>query len=425
MGTIYQGATLTVVAAAGDNPHSGLPGINGTPRGQQYSHAVGTSGQRIISLEVPEVDIKNSVWNTRGWTFQELVLSRRRLVFTRSQMYFQCNNMHRLENLPSWHPVSPNPDPSLDAGIGHDDLIVFPNLDIRSTVQTIYLQIQDYYRRRLSFREDVIKAVTGIINAFELGKGTDRIRATQVFGLPIFYSQASPTFCLLSEKKCNPTVFTPTSTFAYSLIWSMNLYSYDRYSGVTDTLFPSWSWASCKANRDLNNVGFTGFTWVTELANFSCEESLQVWINDESGRSLALDHYIEARAQEDDKLLVPKISIRSWVVSCDAKPYQNGWALAWGFKTTDSTKLDYPETPPSGELSAIYLGGDQSSDSTEDENWKKAVLLVVEKFDDSTWRRIGVLLCARKRVLHRENTLNWLKRIKREGDWEMRTLCLV
>jgi hypothetical protein len=423
MGAVYRGATLTIFAASGDSPHSGLPGINGTPRRQQYSHAVGTSGQRIIGLELPEHAIKDSVWNTRGWTFQELVLSRRRLIFTRSQMYFQCNNMHRLENMPSRHPSSPSPDSSLDAGIGHDNLVAFPNPDSRPTVQTLYRQIGKYYRRRLSFREDIIKAVTGIINVFESGQGTDRIRATQVFGLPIFYSQTSPTFCLTTEKKSSPTVFTPTSTFAYSLVWSILPHDDMRWSGVTDTLFPSWSWASCKARYDPHSHVI--FTWSASLVNFSCQEDLQVWINDESGRSLELDHYIETSAQEDDRLLVTKISIKSWVVSCDAKPYHNGWPLALGFTRRDYMNLDYPEIPPGDGLAAIYLGRNQLSNGTDDEEWTTAVLLVVEKVDDSTWRRIGVLRCERKRVLHRESTLTWLNRVKREGGWEMRTLCLV
>jgi hypothetical protein len=428
MGTIYRGATLTIIAAAGDSPHSGLPGINGTPRRQQYSLAVGTSGQRILGLEPPEYDIEDSVWSTRRWTFQELVLSRRRLVFTRSQMYFQCNRMHGLENLPSRHPASPNPDPSLEVGICHDNLIAFPDLDVGSTVQTLYQQIEEYYHRRLSFHEDIIKAVTGIINAFELGQGADQIRATQVFGLPAFYSQTSPTFCLLSENKYSHTVFTPTSTFAYSLIWSISLYYDVRYSGVTGTLFPSWSWASCKAHHDPDNDG--GLVWRVSLVNFSCEEKLQVWVHDESGRSLGLDHYIKMWAQEDYRILVPKISIRSWVVSCNAKPYQNGnvyhaWALAWGFKKKDSIMLDHSETPPSDGLAAIYLGSNQSSNSTDGEEWEDAVLLVVEKVDDSTWRRIGLLRCTRKKVVHRKNTLTWLNCIKREGGWEMRTLCLV
>ncbi|CAN9463854.1 unnamed protein product [Alternaria alternata] len=330
--------------------------------------------------------------------------------------------------MPSRHPASPSPVPSLQAEIRHDILIAFRNLDIGSTVQTLYRQIEEYYHRRLSFHADIIKAVTGIINAFELRQDTDRIRVTQVFGLPILYSQASPTFCLLSEKKCSPTVFTPTSTFAYSLIWSMDLHDDMRYSGVTDTLFPSWSWASCKAYYE--PISYGGLLWKASLVKFSCEESLQVWVYDESGRSLELNHYMKAWGQEDDRMLVPKISIRSWVVSCNAKPYRNGnvydnWALAWGFKKRDFIDLDHKETPPSDGLAAIYLGSNPLWSDTDDESWMDAVLLVVEKVDDSTWRRIGVLRCPRKRVSHRENTLAWLNRIRREGEWEMRRLCLV
>ncbi|CAN9389992.1 unnamed protein product [Alternaria alternata] len=86
---------------------------------------------------------------------------------------------------------------------------------------------------------------------------------------------------------------------------------------------------------------------------------------------------------------------------------------------------DHSEAPPSNGLAAIYVGSNPSWSDIDDEKWDDAVLLVVEKVDDSTWRRIGVLRCSRKRVSHRENTLAWLNRIKREGGWEMRTLCLV
>jgi len=120
----------------------------------------------------------------------------------------------------------------------------------------------------------------------------------------------------------------------------------------------------------------------------------------------------------------------SWVVSFNGKPYRNeivynDWTLAWGFKSKDSIMLDCLDTPPSNGLAAIYFGSNQSSNSTDDEKWKEAVLLLVEKVDDSTWCRIGVLRCTRKRVSHKESTLAWLNRNKRDGGWEMRTLCLV
>jgi hypothetical protein len=37
--------------------------------------------------------LKNSVWITRGWTYQEAILSRRCLFFTEQQVYFVCRSM--------------------------------------------------------------------------------------------------------------------------------------------------------------------------------------------------------------------------------------------------------------------------------------------------------------------------------------------
>jgi hypothetical protein len=39
------------------------------------------------------MDIKDSIWNSRGWTFQEALLSQRCLVFCANQVYFTCNGM--------------------------------------------------------------------------------------------------------------------------------------------------------------------------------------------------------------------------------------------------------------------------------------------------------------------------------------------
>ncbi|KAK0724499.1 hypothetical protein B0H67DRAFT_107151 [Lasiosphaeris hirsuta] len=42
----------------------------------------------------PHKSIRGSRWSTRGWTFQEAVLSRRRLVFTAELVYFECSAMN-------------------------------------------------------------------------------------------------------------------------------------------------------------------------------------------------------------------------------------------------------------------------------------------------------------------------------------------
>ncbi len=91
----------------------------------------GTSVQKsAVKVERSDLDpasdrsdneVQRSRWNTRGWTYQEGLLARRRLVFTGSQCYFQCGAMCRVESisvpqdygvdLPNLSSVFPRQDP--------------------------------------------------------------------------------------------------------------------------------------------------------------------------------------------------------------------------------------------------------------------------------------------------------------------------
>lgn len=98
MDSIYRNAELTIIAAAGSDPTYGLPGIGN--RHRQPHHTLVIKDINIAStLGHPETAIQSSKWSTRGWTLQEAVLSRRRLVFTDDQVYFECNAMNCQESL--------------------------------------------------------------------------------------------------------------------------------------------------------------------------------------------------------------------------------------------------------------------------------------------------------------------------------------
>ncbi|KAI0144815.1 heterokaryon incompatibility protein-domain-containing protein [Pestalotiopsis sp. NC0098] len=91
MDAIYRGADLTIIASAGKDSNHGLPGVGTTRRKQQL----------LVDLESwtvlwtgpdPMQETGDSTWWHRGWTFQEGVLSRRRLFFTDRQSWFECGN---------------------------------------------------------------------------------------------------------------------------------------------------------------------------------------------------------------------------------------------------------------------------------------------------------------------------------------------
>jgi hypothetical protein len=98
MDLIYANARLTIIAAAGENPDYGLPGVKGTLRKVQPSLKVGT---HFIgsTLPHPSWSVKSLKWASRGWTYQEGLLSKRRLIFTNEQAFYECNGMHCPESL--------------------------------------------------------------------------------------------------------------------------------------------------------------------------------------------------------------------------------------------------------------------------------------------------------------------------------------
>ncbi|EHK45124.1 hypothetical protein TRIATDRAFT_243270, partial [Trichoderma atroviride IMI 206040] len=92
MDSVYEKAELTIIAAAGVDETYGLPGAGSKPRSTQPFARVG--GLTVLStMRDAQDSIRSSKWFTRGWTFQEALLTRRRLVFTEEQVYFECGAM--------------------------------------------------------------------------------------------------------------------------------------------------------------------------------------------------------------------------------------------------------------------------------------------------------------------------------------------
>ncbi|PMD44706.1 HET-domain-containing protein, partial [Hyaloscypha variabilis F] len=89
MDTIYRASDFTIIAAAGNDEHTGLPGVGSTTRTLQPNISW---GELTVTSTMPHPHhvIKGSRYMTQGWTLQESILARRRLVFTADQVYFEC-----------------------------------------------------------------------------------------------------------------------------------------------------------------------------------------------------------------------------------------------------------------------------------------------------------------------------------------------
>lgn len=282
MDRVYQGAELTVIAIGAD-PNEGLPGVRESPRVPQCRLDIGNKTFLGVPIVTPE--IVESKWNARAWfvqlflfsvselrlepnmlhrTFQEGLLSPRRLVFTSSQMYFQCYEDFHLEGV--------RPDTNLLRTCFQRDYPVFPVGRVGRHPEDLSKLLKEYYKRQLSFNTDTIHAITGIINNFQCEPHAAPPIATTHF--PISFAPRA-TLKLPSRATLNLPPITPPAknfyglpviyyarhadclrqSFLHYLQWTVHAGESNSIPPPSD-LFPSWSWASHKANNSTKAINY-------------------------------------------------------------------------------------------------------------------------------------------------------------------------
>ena len=154
MAGIYGSAQMTIIAAAGSDPRYGLPGVS-RPLEIRRPHA--RVGNRTLTWTFGSGslrdDVSASVWSTRGWTYQEDILSARRLVFTEQQVYFQCG-------LSGYYQAF-NVHARLMGSVGEDKILA----RMKSNVLPHHVgdRIHEYTHRKLGNEDDILNAFQGHI----------------------------------------------------------------------------------------------------------------------------------------------------------------------------------------------------------------------------------------------------------------------
>ena len=228
MDWLYSKAVLTIIAADGLNSMDGLHGVRADSRSiKQDSVEVAPDIRLLTPIQVPQ-DLDTTVWNSRAWTFQERLLSKRLLIFKSGQMTWHCRGAIAHEDMPAADTGAPyKPLRWLTlrkqylAGDGKIDgsIMIFPDQSthiVRSETFKQYAKLlTQYTHRQMTNDGDILNALGGLLHIFR-----------QFFKFPMKYG-------------------LPEILFDVALLWQPAEKLVPRKAGGK-TKFPSWSWAGWK-----------------------------------------------------------------------------------------------------------------------------------------------------------------------------------
>jgi len=321
MDSIYANATLTVVAAGGEDAKYGLRGLGGNskPRNARIGHygsrgpVIGPfrrDGETIYKMHVSEDIIQfgeatlvristddqdvpglehESAWATRGWTYQEHLLSNRLLIFGENGRFewrckcaeWQEEYLWDKDGVDCGHPMrSTSLRSELFCELSH------PDLDVWSSM------VQEYNQRNLTFHTDAYDAFSGVLNIFETS-----FPGGFFYGLPELF-------------------------FHHAILWQP-LGTMER-RGPESRRFdlnglPSWSWLHWKGK--LNRDSLSAASYILEKpSKLGGTELLMA-----SSQILPTVEFFKKNVETDTFEKIDAITSLSWGASPPDRNLPNGW----------------------------------------------------------------------------------------------------
>lgn len=165
MTAVFSQAAFTIVVACGDGIDTPLPGVSRTRKVTTSWEEIGDLHIRTCLPRFGEI-VPHSIWATRGWTYQEALLSRRKLYVSSTQVFWVCqlgtiSEDHVPDVIEEW--ISERDEPIRgDASI--TDLLQPASMS--DIAFRAYMTHSVHYNTRLLTNvSDIYNAFTGIMSA--------------------------------------------------------------------------------------------------------------------------------------------------------------------------------------------------------------------------------------------------------------------
>ncbi|RSL81215.1 hypothetical protein CEP52_017245 [Fusarium oligoseptatum] len=179
MDLIYERAWLTIVAACGHDANARLPGAqNGTrkPSRNTYHVMPGITLGVVVGLDDL---LGRSMYDTRGWTFQERMLSRKAIYFVDGKLFYRCRRTVHAEHLVELPNATEANQWTMAQALPRAILMRDPIHDYSSILRF-------YTKRILSDQRDAPRAMAGIMQRFSLAMGCQFLEGLPTITFDVF-----------------------------------------------------------------------------------------------------------------------------------------------------------------------------------------------------------------------------------------------
>jgi hypothetical protein len=225
LASVFSSADLTLVFTTPNSPVS-------IPRTPQLSLQC-DARLYLTSLLRPDLEISSSPWGRQGSTFQEGLLSTRRVVFTSSQVYWQCAEMSLCESIcvPLQYTEGLN--------LGR----VFPEEGAYLKAAEYKRTVRDYLAKDFADPQEKLQSFKGVAEQYKRESGIG-----DLLGLPLFSRESS----------AGGEEGMPNARLAFGLSWApvrpQTGTQAEGYVLESPRQCPSWTWL---AWRPTTGGGFT------------------------------------------------------------------------------------------------------------------------------------------------------------------------
>ncbi|KAK7996534.1 rab-GTPase-TBC domain-containing protein [Apiospora arundinis] len=243
MSRIYGHASAVIIATGGEDAQAGLAGVSRPREPVQVAREVRPGVNVLLPVQY---DQSYGKWDTRAWTLQEKLLSKRMLVFGKDHVAFHCRHGILREDMPADHArngPAPMPHLSMPENHGHpqekttwDDKPIM----LRSPFFDEYAKLMEQYTsREKTYSGDILKAVSGLLAVL------DNMRNLDPKGVET--PKAEPQGVETQEAKS--LYGLPEDFLDLALLWQPPAVMGTHLTKRTQEDYPSWSWAGWEVSK--------------------------------------------------------------------------------------------------------------------------------------------------------------------------------